>query len=321
MIFTTIITIVGLLVLEVVQSIDNAIVNAHMLRTMSARARKWFLLWGILTAVFLVRGFLPLIIVWLTAPGITLWQATKATFGSDPLASAAMAQNAYILLIGGGMFLLLLYFHWLFLEKKDPYFFIDRLVKKQHGVWFFAIAALLLVGLLWVVRDRPLAMLSAAIGNAVFFILYGFRQTAEQQEHEIEKTGSDLSKLLFLEVLDLSFSIDGIFGAFAFTTNIGLILIGNGVGALVVRHLTIKGIDKVEQYRWLKNGAMTSIGFLGIFMIVESLGVHLPEWLPTVATLVIVGSAFWSSHRHLKTLKLAVENSSDTIQNPPDSGN
>lgn len=318
MILSAIVTIVGLLVLEVVQSVDNAIVNAHMLKTMSVRARKWFLVWGIFTAVFLVRGLLPLIIVWLTAPGITLWQATKATFGSDPLASAAMEQNAYILLIGGGMFLLLLYFHWLFLEKKDPYFFVDRLIKKRHGVWFFAIAALLLVGLLWVSRERPMAMLAAAIGNAVFFILYGFRQMAEEKEHELESAGSDLSKLMFLEVLDLSFSIDGIFGAFAFTTNVGLILIGNGIGALVVRELTIKGIDKVERYRWLKNGAMTSIGFLGAFMIAESLGVHLPGWLPTAATLGIVGMTFWSSHRHLKSGAHAAEKGSNDPHGPHD---
>lgn len=302
-----IITIVGLLVLEIIQSVDNAIVNAHMLKTMGERARKWFLVWGIFTAVFVVRGVLPFLIVWLTAPGLSLWQAVRATLGSDPVASHAMEQSAYILLIGGGMFLLLLYFHWLFLEAKDPYFFIDRLVKKRHGVWFFAIAAVLLVSLLWVTRDRPLAMLAAATGNAVFFILYGFRQTAEQQEHQVEKAGSDLSKLLFLEVLDLSFSIDGIFGAFAFTTNVGLILIGNGIGALVVRELTIKGIDKVSQYRWLKNGAMTSIGFLGAFMVAESLGAHLPEWLPTAATLAIVGAAFWSSHRHLKSAAHATE--------------
>jgi len=80
---SVLITIVGLLVLEIVQSVDNAIVNAHMLKTMSERARKWFLVWGILTAVFLVRGLLPLLIVWITAPGITLWQAVLATFGSD----------------------------------------------------------------------------------------------------------------------------------------------------------------------------------------------------------------------------------------------
>jgi len=270
-----------------------------MLKSMSAKARKWFLLWGILTAVFLVRGLLPLLIVWLTAPGITLWQAVLATFGSDQLAHDAMEKSAFILLVGGGMFLLLLYFHWLFLEKKDPYFFIDRLVKQQHGVWFFAIAGVLLVGIMWAMRAHPLAMIAAATGNAVFFILYGFRQTAEQQEREIEKSSSDISKLLFLEVLDLSFSIDGIFGAFAFTTNVGLILIGNGIGALVVRELTIRGIDKVERYRWLKNGAMTSIGFLGAFMVAESVGVHMPDWLPTAVTLSIVGVTFWSSHRNL----------------------
>ncbi|HTK05131.1 MAG TPA: DUF475 domain-containing protein [Candidatus Eisenbacteria bacterium] len=313
---SAIVTILGLLVLEVVQSVDNAIVNAHMLKTMSERARKWFLVWGILTAVFVVRGVLPLLIVWLTAPGISLWQAVLATFGSDPIASHAMEQSKYILLIGGGMFLLLLYFHWLFLEHKDPYFFIDRLVKKQHGVWFFALSAILLVSLLWLERGRPLAMLGAAIGNAVFFILYGFRQSAEQQEHEVERMGSDISKLLFLEVLDLSFSIDGIFGAFAFTTNVGLILIGNGIGALVVRQLTVKGIDRVNKYRWLKNGAMTSIGFLGSFMIAEALGVHLPEWVPTAATLLIVGAAFWSSHVHLKKEEHAAHAAEHAAKDP-----
>ncbi len=299
--FSALVTIVGLLVLEVVQSVDNAIVNAHMLKTMSARARKWFLLWGILSAVVLVRGLLPLVIVWIASPGVTLWGAAMATFGGDPAAREAMDRNAYVLLVAGGMFLLLLYFHWLFLEDKDPYFFIDRLVKKKHGVWFFAVAALLLVGVLWGMRAKPLAMIAAAVGNAVFFILYGFRQTAEQQEHEVEKGNSDLAKLLFLEILDLSFSIDGIFGAFAFTTNVALILVGNGIGALIVRDLTVRGVDKVALYRWLKNGAMTSIGFLGMFMIFESFGVHLPQWLPTAATLVIVGSAFYASHRHLKS--------------------
>lgn len=302
---TAVITIVGLLVLEVVQSVDNAIVNAHMLKTMSPRARRWFLVWGILTAVFLVRGLLPLLIVWITAPGITLWQAVLATFGSDPLAREAMDKSAYILLVGGGMFLLLLYFHWLFLEKKDPYFVFDRLVKERHGVWFFAVAAILLVSVLWAMRGAPLAMLAAATGNAVFFILYGFRQTAEQEEHAIESAHSDIAKLLFLEVLDLSFSIDGIFGSFAFTTNVLLILIGNGIGALIVRDLTIRGIDKVGQYRWIKNGAMTSIGVLGAFMVSEAFGVHLPQWLPTVTTLGIVGLTFWSSHRHLKAAEHA----------------
>ena len=100
---------------------------------------------------------------------------------------------------------------------------------------------------------------------------------------------------MYLEVLDTSFSLDGVIGAFAFTTSLPLILLGNGLGALVVRELTIKGIDKVTQYKFLKNGAMTSIGFLGIFMIIKSLGGHLPEYLPTLITSFLVGVAFWRS--------------------------
>lgn len=296
----TLLIILGLVVFEIVNSVDNAIVNAHMLRTMSARARKWFLLWGILTAVILVRGLLPLLIVLVTTPDIGFVRAIQATFGNDPVAKTAMDASAYILLVAGGMFLLLLYLHWLFLEKKDPFFVPDKLVKPRYGIWFFALAALLLVAVLWFARESPFAMLGAAIGNAVFFIIYGFREQAERQEHTIQSVGSDVSKLLFLEVLDTSFSIDGVIGAFAFTTNVLLIFIGNGIGALVVRDLTIRGIEKVSQYRWLKNGAMTSIGFLGVFMILKSFGAHIPEWLPTAITVGVVGMTFWASHTYLK---------------------
>jgi hypothetical protein len=294
------IIILGLVVFEIVSSIDNAIVNAHILKTMGQRARKWFLLWGMFFAVFVARGILPFLIVWLTTPGLGFMSALVATFGNGESAQAAIEASSYILLTGGGMFLLLLYFHWLFLEKKDPYFVPDKLIKEHHGVWFFAIAALLLVAVLYITRDRPLAMIAAATGNAVFFILYGFRETAEKEEAKLEKGGvSDLAKLAYLEVLDLSFSIDAIFGAFAFTTHILLILIGNGIGAIIVRELTIKGVDKVGNYRWLKNGAMTSIGFLGAFMTLEAFGLHIPEWVPTFTTCFLVGVTFWESHRDL----------------------
>ncbi len=296
-----IVIIIGLIVFEAVSSVDNAIVNAHMLRTMGARARKWFLIYGIFFAVFVARGILPLLIVWITTPDISLLGAVRSTFGGDGGAEEAIESSKYILLTGGGMFLILLYLHWLFLEKKDPYFVPDKLIKEHHGVWFFALSAILLVSVLYFTREQPLAMIAAATGNAVFFILYGFRELAEKEEKKLEKQGSsDLSKLMYLEVLDLSFSIDGIFGAFAFTTNIMLILIGNGIGALIVRELTIKGINKVAEYKWLKNGALTSIGFLGTFMILEALNVHIPEWLPTVVTCALVGITFWASHRHIK---------------------
>lgn len=298
---TFLVIIVGLVVFEAVNSIDNAIVNAHVLKTMSAKARRWFLIWGILTAVVVVRGVLPLLVVWLTTPGISLWQAVLATFGNDPIASQAIEENAFGLLLGGGMFLMLLYFHWLFLENKEPFFLPDKLIRPHYGVWFFAVAALLLVVTLYFARANPFAMLAAAVGNALFFILYGFRETAEREEKKLERQGiGDLSKLMYLEVLDLSFSIDGVVGAFAFTTNVLLILIGNGIGALIVREFTLRGIEHIGKYKWLKNGAMTSIGFLGFFMMLKAFDVHVPEWLPTIITFFFVGAAFWASHVFLR---------------------
>ncbi|MBI2626520.1 MAG: DUF475 domain-containing protein, partial [Candidatus Nealsonbacteria bacterium] len=281
----TIIIIIGLIVFEIVNSIDNAIVNAHVLKTMSVKWRKIFLLWGIVTAVFIVRGLLPLVVVWLSVPEIGFLGAFRSIWHSPPEIAQLIEERKGMILIGAGVFLLLLYLHWLFLEKKDPYFVSDKLIKPHHGVWFYGLAALILVGLLYISRFSWQVMLAAAIGNAIFFIMQGFKEQAAKQEESLhgQSSGlSDLSKLMFLEVLDASFSFDGVMGAFAFTTSIPLIFIGNGIGALVVRNLTIKGIDVVANYKWLKNGAMTSIGFLGFFMIVKSFGIHIPEYLPTL---------------------------------------
>lgn len=300
---TTIIVILGLVVFEIVSSVDNAIINAHVLKTMSQKWRKIFLFWGIITAVFIIRGILPFLIVWLSVPEIGFMGALQSIIKSSPEVAELVESRKGIILIGAGVFLLLIYLHWLFLEKKDPYFVSDKLVKPRHGVWFFAFAAVILVSLLYLARQSSILMLAAAIGYAVFFIMYGFREQAAKQEEALHGKSnhlSDFSKLMYLEVLDASFSFDGVMGAFAFTTSIPLIFIGNGIGALVVRELTLKGIEKVAQYKWLKNGAMTSIGILGLFMIAESFGIEVPEYLPTITTIGFVGLAFWKSHQLLK---------------------
>ncbi len=300
---TALIVVVGLIVFEVVSSVDNAIVNAHILKTMSQRWRKIFLFWGILTAVFVVRGLLPLIVVWLSVPEIGFMGALRSVVTSSPEVGRLLEERKGIILIGAGVFLLLIYLHWLFLEKKEPYFFPDRLVKPNHGVWFFGFAALVLVLLLYLARNSYLLMLSAAMGNAIFFIMYGFREQAAKQEEMVHGRSTDLSdfsKLMYLEILDASFSFDGVMGAFAFTTSVPLIFLGNGVGAMVVRQLTVRGIDRVSRYRWLKNGAMTSIGILGTFMILRSFGIHIPEYVPTITTVGLVGLTFWRSHLLIK---------------------
>jgi len=300
---TVILIILGLVVFEVISSVDNAVINAHVLKTMSPKWRKIFLFWGIITAVFILRGLLPLLIVWLSAPEIGFMGALQSVVRSSPQVGQLIEERKGIIFIGAGVFLLLLYLHWLFIEKKDPYFVPDKLIKPSHGVWFFGFAAVALVALLYFSRSSFYLMLSAAIGNAAFFIVYGFREQAEKQEEALQssKTNlSDFSKLMYLEILDASFSFDGVLGAFAFTTSILLILIGNGIGALVVRQLTIVGIEKVSQYKWLKNGAMTSIGVLGLFMFMKSFGVFIPEYLPTLTTVGLVGLTFWSSQKLLK---------------------
>ncbi len=297
--------VVGLIVFEVVNSVDNAIVNASVLKTMSVLWRKRFLLIGIVTSVFLVRFILPLVIVWISVPTISASDLFLAFLGQSDVAASAIEQQKPIILMFGGVFLLYLYIHWLFLEKKDP-LYIERFIKEKHGVWFFAFAAILLVIIMYLARADPLVMLAAAIGSATFFILYGIKETAEASERNMvagTSNLSDLSKFLYLEVLDTTFSFDGVIGAFAFTINLFLILIGIGVGALVVRELTIKGIDTIAKYKYLKNGALTSIGFLGLFMIIEGFNVDLPSYVPIIVTFLLIGVAFYISRRLLKPAK------------------
>src|SRR4030066_768404 len=109
----------GLILFETVSSVDNAIINAEVLSTMGERARKWFLVWGLVFAVFAIRGLLPWLIVWLSTPALGPVGAFTATFSSDPLVLAAIEQSAPILLIGGGTFLVFLFFPWLFLGTKN----------------------------------------------------------------------------------------------------------------------------------------------------------------------------------------------------------
>ena len=307
--------VLGLVVFEVVNSVDNAVVNATVLKTMSMLWRKRFLLIGIVTSVFLVRFILPLIIVWISVPNISLPQMFLAFSGQSNIAAQAIEIQKPVILVFGGIFLLLLYFHWLFLEKKDP-LYIERFLKEKYGAWFFAVAALMLVVVLYLARANSTMMLAAAIGSATFFLVYGLKETAEKNEDRLLVGGgslSDLSKFVYLEVLDATFSFDGVVGAFAFTINLLLILIGLGIGALVVRELTIKGIDTISKYKYLKNGALTSIGFLGIFMLVESFGLELPSYFPTIVTLIVIGVAFYASHRLLT--KTAQKNQKRQILN------
>jgi hypothetical protein len=302
-IISILITIAGLCLFETISSIDNAIVNAEVLSTMGQRARRWFLTWGLLAAVFVIRGLLPWFIVWATVPSLGPIGALTAAFSSDPVVMDAVETSAPILLIGGGTFLVFLFFHWLFLEEKHFGLRGERYIQTK-GVWFYATVSVLLALIVWLaLMKNPLMAFSAVVGSTAFFIVHGFRQNAEGQEKRLMNTHlTDISKLFYLEVIDATFSIDGVLGAFAFTLSVPLIILGNGLGAVVVREITIGNIDRIKNYIFLKNGAMYSILALGTIMILDSFGIPIPSWVSPLVTFGVVGFFLYKSIRVARAL-------------------
>jgi uncharacterized protein len=300
-IFSIIIIVAGLCLFETISSIDNAIVNAEVLSTMGKKGRRWFLLWGFLFAVFVVRGLLPWIIVWAVTPSLGPIGSLVAAFSSNPSVKQAIELSTPTLLIGGGVFLIFLFFNWLFLEPKSFGLPGERFFSSK-GVWFFAVVSVLLAAIVWfALKQGSMLAFGAVVGSTAFFITHGFKQNAEASEKKLSKSGlSDLSKIMFLEIIDATFSVDGVLGAFAFTLSVPLIVAGNGLGAYIVRKFTIGNIDRIKKYIFLKNGAMYSIFFLGVIMLANAFGVKIPNYLSPLVTFAVVGYFFLKSHYHLK---------------------
>ena len=289
---TIIITVLGLCLFEIISSIDNAVINAEILSTMDKKSQRWFLFWGFLFAVFVVRGLLPWIIIWASMPALGPIGSFTATFSNNPSVLVAVEKASPILLLGGGIFLIFLFFHWLFLETKnfglrhEKFFF-------KNGVWFFATISVVLALIVWFsLKVNPMLAFSAVIGSTAFFITNGFKENAEKGEKKLlsqENKMSDLSKILYLEIIDATFSIDGVLGAFAFTLSVPLIILGNGLGAYILRKLTVNNIEGIKKYVYLKNGAMYSIFALGIIMLSDSFGVSIPYYVSPLLTFLIIG--------------------------------
>ena len=300
-ILSMILIVSGLFLFETISSIDNAVINADVLSTMGKKARRWFLIWGLFFAVFVIRGLLPWIIVWGTTPSLGFFGSLTSTFSSDPAVIEAIELSAPILLMGGGVFLLFLFLHWLFIEDKRYGLPGEKFIHSK-GVWFFAIVSILLSTIVWFsLKKDPLIAFGAVVGSTAFFITHGFKQNAENAEKDLMKKNlSDTSKIFYLEVIDATFSIDGVLGAFAFTLSVPLILLGNGLGAIVVRQMTVGNIKTIKKYVYLKNGAMYSVLFLGMIMILDSFGFNIPNWLSPIVTFSVIGYFYWKSKLKVK---------------------
>jgi hypothetical protein len=302
-IFEIVIVILGLCIFEIVSSVDNAIINAHILKTLPEKFRKIFLFWGILFAVFVVRGFLPFVIVWLTDPSLSIFEVFGAAFGNNAMVAESLEASKPLLLLGGGSYLFLVFISWLFLEEKNYAFKTEKFIHRQ-GVWFYAIASIFTTLMVYFsIQVNPILALAGTIGISAFFITDGFKKNAEEKERQMLSGSSHMSawsKILYLEAIDASFSIDGVIGAFAFTMSIPLIIIGNGLGALVVRELTVKGIDTINKYAYLKNGAMYAVGVLGGVMVLEAFGHEFPFWFIPLCSFAVLAVFLIMSVSELK---------------------
>jgi hypothetical protein len=300
----SLVVIFGLIVFEIISSVDNAIVNANVLQTVPECYRKVFLFWGLLFAVFLMRGLLPFVIVWLANAGLPIGEVVGLVFSEPERMNQALEHSKPLLLLGGGVYLFFVFLAWLFLEEKKYAFFVENFIHRQ-GVWFYAISSVFITTVISLAVNRnPMLALAASIGATAFFVTDGFRRNAEEGEKKLHGAGmSAWSKLIYLEVLDASFSIDGVIGAFAFTLSVPLILIGNGIGAVVVRQITVKGIDAISKFAYLKNGAMYSIGMLGGLMVFESFGKEFAFWIAPLNTVALLAIFLGLSVRETQLAK------------------
>ncbi|MBI4114662.1 MAG: DUF475 domain-containing protein [Candidatus Niyogibacteria bacterium] len=296
-----IVIIIGLSLFEIISSFDNAIVNAHILKTLPERFRRIFLLWGLLFAVFLLRGVLPFIIVWIANPTLSFGELLSFALSGSEEIKEAVEHSKPFLLLGGGVYLFLVFLSWLFLEEKKYAYLVEHFIHKQ-SMWFYAVTSLFFTGIIYLaIKHDPFLALAAAIGSTAFFITDGFKKNAEAKEKELLNPNmSAWSKIMYLEALDASFSIDGVVGAFAFTISVPLILIGNGIGAFVVREFTVRGMDLISKFAYLKNGAMYAIGMLGALMMFESFGKEYPFWLAPLNTVTLLSIFLFLSWREIK---------------------
>jgi len=283
-----------LAVLEVSLSFDNAVVNATVLREMDPVWRHRFITWGIAIAVFGMRIVFPLLIVAVVA-GIDPWAALVLS-ATRPDEYAHIIESAHVTVAAfGGAFLLMVGLKHFFNQEKDvhwipvlerPLNYVGRIEAVGLGVVLLILWA---VGL-WLPESERYGFLVAGIfGLLAFIAVDGISALLDPADLVAgAATRSGAAAFLYLEVLDASFSFDGVIGAFALSNNLFVIAIGLGIGAMFVRSLTIMLVEHgtLTEYRYLEHGAFYAIIALGVIMFVKTV-TPIPE-----AVTGLIGAAF-----------------------------
>lgn len=306
-VLSTIFIVSVLSVLEVSLSFDNAVVNATVLRNMSDLWRHRFLTWGMLIAVFGMRLIFPLAIVGIVAR-VNPWDALVLA-ALHPEEYAQIMQSVHVPVAAfGGSFLLMVALKYFFDTEKDVHWIkaVERPLARLGRLKTIelALAMFALYGIFKLLPEGDnVSFLVAGIFGLITFILVdgisAFLETPEETVTDIHKASAGM--FLYLEVLDASFSFDGVVGAFAITNNLFIIAIGLGIGAMFVRSLTILLVDRgtLTEYRYLEHGAFYAIGALAGIMFLNT-HVHIPEVVTGLIGAGFIALSFWSSIRHNK---------------------
>ena len=292
-----------LAVLEISLSFDNAIVNANKLKQMSPLWQHRFLTWCIVIAVFGMRLVFPLLIVVLAA-GIGPFEALRLA-ATRPDEYARIIGEAHLSIAAfGGAFLMMVALSYFVNEGKEIDWIasIERRMRACASIKGLEIGFLLAVVLVFVwllpVREEKTFLFAAVCGLLTFLGVEVLGQALDRAALSGEVARGGLGAFLYLEVLDASFSFDGVIGAFAMTQNLFLIAIGLGIGALYVRSMTLMLVERntLTEFRYLEHGAFWSILILSGVMFLQTL-MHVPEWATGLIGAGFIGLALLSSLR------------------------
>lgn len=301
--------IVGVLsILEVSLSFDNAVVNAMKLEHMSDKWRHRFLTWGIAIAVFGMRFLFPILIVSIFA-NLSMGAVTKmAVNDADKYAHYLHLTHAPIVAFGGA-FLMMLFLHYFLNHEKEIHwikFIEEKLASAAHIEGIETIITLLIIYAVQIhvaEEHRLSVVLSGIAGIILYLLIEGISKFLERKEAqrtanlvgEAARTGG-LVAFLYLELIDASFSFDGVLGAFALSKDVVIISIGLAIGAIFVRSLTIMLVEKntLKQFMYIEHGAHWAIGALASIMFITTFK-EVPEVVTGLIGLVFIVTALISS--------------------------
>lgn len=311
---TAMMTTAMLGILETSLSFDNAVVNAKILNTMSEFWRKMFLTVGMIIAVFGMRIVFPIVIVWAVSSN-GFFDVVQLTW-KNPGEFQKILVDQHIKVAGfGGAFLWMVFAKFFFDREKESHWlgWMEKHMSslgKMESVWtVFALAVSYAASRFMGTHGIEFFM-SAVVGVITYLVVDGISSLVESEEEHITHSDANgigsagaavakagFTSFLYLEVLDASFSFDGVIGSFAITNNLAIIALGLGIGAMFVRSFTIKLVDDstLANYRFLENGAFWAIGALASIMYISAAGLHVPEVVSGLIGFTLIALAFISS--------------------------